>query len=85
MPDFSLLPVRGRSQGLASSDLKGEVSLVNVFASWCVPCRLEHPILLALQREGLVPIHGLNYKDRPEDAARWLDNLEDPYTRTVAE
>jgi cytochrome c biogenesis protein CcmG/thiol:disulfide interchange protein DsbE len=85
VPDFSLPPVKGRAQGLSSSDLKGEVSLVNVFASWCVPCRLEHPILVALQREGLVPIYGLNYKDRPEDAAPWLDKLGDPYKRTGAD
>jgi cytochrome c biogenesis protein CcmG/thiol:disulfide interchange protein DsbE len=65
--------------------LKGEVSLVNVFASWCVACREEHPVLMNLRREGFVPIHGLNYKDRPEDAARWLDTLGDPYTRTGAD
>jgi cytochrome c biogenesis protein CcmG/thiol:disulfide interchange protein DsbE len=58
---------------------------VNVFASWCVPCRLEHPILLALQGEGLAPIYGLNHRDRPEDAAPWLDKLGDPYTRTGAD
>lgn len=85
VPEFALPPVKGRTLGLSSTDLKGEVSLVNVFASWCVACREEHPIFLELQREGFVPVHGLNYKDRPEDAARWLDALGDPYTRTGAD
>ena len=85
VPAFSLPPVRGRLLGLASSDLKGEVSLVNVFASWCVACRAEHPLLMRIQREGIVPVHGLNYKDRPDDAARWLDEMQDPYTRTGAD
>ena len=85
VPEFALPPVKGRTLGLSRADLKDEVSLVNVFASWCVACREEHPILLRLQREGHVPIHGLNYKDRPGDAARWLDALGDPYTRTGAD
>ena len=85
VPRFDLPPVRGRTLGLASSDLKGEVSIVNVFASWCVPCKEEHPVFMRMKREGLLPIHGLNYKDRPEDAAKWLDELGDPYTRTGAD
>jgi cytochrome c biogenesis protein CcmG/thiol:disulfide interchange protein DsbE len=63
----------------------GEVSLVNVFASWCTSCRLEHPVFMRLNQEGVVPIHGINYKDSPEDAAQWLDELGDPYTRTGAD
>ena len=85
VPEFVLAPVKGRTLALSSADLKGEVSLVNVFASWCVACKDEHPLFLQLQREQFVPIHGLNYKDRPEDAARWLDTLGDPYTRTGAD
>ncbi|HZP94641.1 MAG TPA: DsbE family thiol:disulfide interchange protein [Burkholderiales bacterium] len=85
VPEFSLPPVKGRELGLSSADLRGEVSLVNVFASWCVACREEHPLLMQLERENFVPIHGLNYKDRPEDAARWLDEMGDPYTRTGAD
>lgn len=83
VPQFSLPPVLGRTLGLSDQDLKGEVSVVNVFASWCIPCRQEHPLIQRLARE--VPVHGLNYKDRPEDAARWLDELGDPYTRTGAD
>lgn len=85
VPEFSLPAVKGRTKGLASSDLHGEVSLVNVFASWCVACRAEHPLLMRLKSEGVVPIHGLNYKDRPDDAAQWLDKWGDPYTRTGAD
>lgn len=85
VPDFSLPPVRGRTLGLSTGDLKGKVSLVNVFASWCTACREEHPLLMRLKEQAVVPIHGLNYKDAPKDAADWLDTLGDPYTRTGAD
>ena len=84
-PEFSLPPVRGRELGLSSGNLMGEVSLVNVFASWCVACRAEHPIFMELTRRKLVPLHGLNYKDAPTDAARWLNTMGDPYIRTGAD
>ena len=58
VPQFALAPVQGRSLGLATKDLVGEVSLVNVFASWCVACREEHPLLMQISREGIVPVHG---------------------------
>ena len=85
VPEFSLPPVKGRSLGLATADLRGDVSLVNVFASWCVACRDEHPVLMRLKAHGTVPIYGIDYKDKPEDAARWLDDMGDPYTRTGAD
>jgi len=85
VPEFALPPVKGRTLGLASADLRGEVSLVNVFASWCVACRQEHPLFMELARDRVVPVHGLNYKDRPDDAAAWLAALGDPYTRTGAD
>ena len=85
VPEFELGPVQGRELGLSSQDLRREVTLVNVFASWCVACRDEHPLFLDLDHEGIVPIHGLNYKDAPEDAAAWLDALGDPYTRIGAD
>jgi cytochrome c biogenesis protein CcmG/thiol:disulfide interchange protein DsbE len=81
-----LPPLPGRAgAGFSSADLKGSVSLVNVFASWCVPCRVEHPLLMALKRDNLAPIHGLNYKDDPADVAKWLNQLGDPFTRTGAD
>jgi cytochrome c biogenesis protein CcmG/thiol:disulfide interchange protein DsbE len=85
VPVFDLPAVQGRTLGLSSRDLVGEVSLVNVFASWCVACLAEHPVLVDLMRRKIVPIHGLNYKDKPEEAARWLDRWGDPYTRTGAD
>lgn len=85
VPEFTLPPVEGRQLGLSAGDLMGEVSLVNVFASWCAECRREHPLFMQLQAGNVVPIHGLNYKDKPDDAANWLDELGDPYTRTGAD
>ena len=85
VPDFDLPPVKGRTLGLSSKNLHGEVSLVNVFASWCVACRAEHPLFMKLAASKAVPIHGLNYKDAPDDAARWLNTMGDPYTRTGAD
>jgi cytochrome c biogenesis protein CcmG/thiol:disulfide interchange protein DsbE len=85
VPRFELAPVKGRTLGLASGDLRGEVSVVNVFASWCKACRDEHPLWMKLSAQRIVPVHGLNYKDRPDDAARWLGELGDPYMRTGAD
>jgi cytochrome c biogenesis protein CcmG/thiol:disulfide interchange protein DsbE len=85
VPRFALPPVQGRTLGLSSENLVGEVALVNVFASWCTACLEEHPIFMRLRREGVVPVHGLNYKDAPLDAAAWLDKHGDPYTRTGAD
>ena len=85
VPQFNLAPVQGRTLGLSDKDLIGTVSLVNVFASWCTACRQEHPLLMKLAKQNIVPIHGLNYKDKPDDAQEWLDNLGDPYTRTGAD
>lgn len=78
-PEFTLPPLPGRSAGLATTDLRGKVSLVNVFASWCVPCKLEHPVITRLAREQGVTVYGLNYKDKPEDALAWLARQGDPY------
>ncbi|MBU0724426.1 MAG: DsbE family thiol:disulfide interchange protein [Alphaproteobacteria bacterium] len=79
-PEFALPPLLDSVPGLATADLKGQVALVNVFASWCAPCRVEHPILTGLARDG-VTIFGINQKDKPEPAKRFLANLGNPYTR----
>lgn len=79
-PVFALPSVPGLDRpGLASETLKGNVSIVNVFASWCQPCRVEHPIFMRLARESDIPILGLSYKDKAEDARRWLAELGNPY------
>lgn len=85
VPTFALPPVTGRMLGLSSENLTGEVSLVNVFASWCVACLAEHPLFMRLKQDNVVPIHGLNYKAAPDDAAAWLARHGDPYTRTGAD
>ncbi len=80
-PQFDLPALLDDKPGLATADLRGAPSLVNIFASWCVPCRVEHPLLMRLAAERALPIYGINYKDAPEDAKRWLDELGDPYDR----
>jgi cytochrome c biogenesis protein CcmG/thiol:disulfide interchange protein DsbE len=82
VPAFDLPPLPGRRLGLSSGDLHGDVSVVNVFASWCVACREEHPILMRLSHDKFAALHGIDYEDKPEDAARWLDTTGDPFTRT---
>ena len=82
VPEFDLPPLPGRDKGLAARDLRaGQFVMVNVFASWCVPCRAEHPVLMELKRRTDVPLYGLNYKDYPAVANAWLKELGDPYER----
>jgi len=85
VPDFAMPPIEGRDDGLSSEDLRGDVSIVNVWSSWCVPCRVEMPLLVALAGTGTVPIHGINYKDAPGAALGFLAELGDPYTRIGAD
>ncbi|MFB3099939.1 MAG: DsbE family thiol:disulfide interchange protein [Gammaproteobacteria bacterium] len=83
MPVFSLPQLKESDKTLSSTDFLSEVSLLNVWASWCVACRSEHPVLLDLSRTGVINIYGLNYKDKREEALRWLDYYGDPYTKNV--
>jgi cytochrome c biogenesis protein CcmG/thiol:disulfide interchange protein DsbE len=83
VPIFELPPLKAAGddiKGLSSDDLTGKVQMVNVFASWCGPCRVEHPFLMKMAKDGVV-IQGLNYKDAPGDAAGFLSQLGDPYER----
>jgi cytochrome c biogenesis protein CcmG, thiol:disulfide interchange protein DsbE len=80
-PNFDLPPLLAGGEGLKTADLRGQVSLVNVFASWCVPCRAEHPIWATVAAQEKVPIYGINWKDKREQASAWLKELGNPYTR----
>lgn len=84
-PDFTLPPLAQGQPGFSSTDLAGHVSLVNTFASWCAPCREEHPVLNALARTKRVAIYGIDYKDKHEAALAWIAELGDPYTRIGAD
>jgi cytochrome c biogenesis protein CcmG, thiol:disulfide interchange protein DsbE len=67
------------AQGLSRETLAGQVTVVNFFASWCVPCRAEHPLLMRLAEQEHVPVYGIAYKDKPGDTARFIAQLGDPY------
>lgn len=80
-PEFDLPPLPQRGDGLATENLKGEVSLVNIWGSWCVACLAEHPLLMDVAADGDVPIHGIAWRDDPQAAVRWLARNGDPYRR----
>ena len=81
-PSFKLPSVKDPERLLNEKQLAGEVALVNVWATWCPACRVEHPYLNNLSRQG-VTIYGVNYKDDQEEANIWLDRLEDPYQFSI--
>ena len=78
LPAFDL-PSAAGGASFKSDTLKGQVSLLNVFASWCIACRVEHPVLLELTKAKRVAIYGLAWKDKPGDLKAWLEELGDPY------
>lgn len=79
-PEFRLPPLDGSGKpALASGDLRGRVALVNFFASWCAPCRVEHPLLMRLAAERRVAVYGISYKDAAAASRRFLEQLGDPY------
>ena len=79
-PAFILSQLHDPAKQFSTQDMKGKVWLINVWASWCVSCREEHPILMDLARRNVLPIIGLDYKDKNEDGEAWLRNGGDPYT-----
>lgn len=85
IPDFSLTRVHQPKETISPNDLNGRVYLLNVWASWCVACRQEHPLLMEIQRSQLVPVIGLNYKDKQKDARGFLRNLGNPYKMSLAD
>ncbi len=82
-PAFSMPQLHSPDKTLGLSDMRGKVWLLNVWASWCVSCRAEHPLLNYMSGKVNVPIIGLNYKDNPADAKRWLEKLGNPYQISI--
>jgi cytochrome c biogenesis protein CcmG, thiol:disulfide interchange protein DsbE len=78
-PLFKVEQLHEPARTFAPDDMRGKVWLLNVWASWCVSCRVEHPLLVDISRRGVVPIVGLNYKDQREDGKQWLARLGNPY------
>ena len=84
-PAFDLPQLAQPDQRLAAKDLRGQVWLLNVWASWCVACRQEHPLLVELGKTGQVKLYGLNYKDKRDDALGWLANYGNPYLKSMSD
>lgn len=78
-PDFTLPLLSDPAKSFSPAEMKGKVWLLNVWASWCVSCRQEHPVLVSFAKQGNVPIVGLNYKDQVADGKKWLVDFGDPY------
>ena len=78
-PDFSLPQLHDQEKAFSSNELTGKVWLLNFWASWCGGCKDEHPVLMQLAQSGEVPIYGMDYKDRREEALTWLRRWGNPY------
>ena len=84
-PAFSLPQLDAPDQQVSPKDLLGQVWLLNVWASWCVACRQEHPLLVDVSKSGQVKLYGLNYKDKREDALGWLQQFGNPYLKSMSD
>jgi cytochrome c biogenesis protein CcmG, thiol:disulfide interchange protein DsbE len=85
VPAFRLPTLAAPDQFITPEDLRGQVWMLNVWASWCVACQDEHPVLVEFSKSSKVPLIGLNYKDRRDDALRWLGRYGNPYRRTLSD
>jgi cytochrome c biogenesis protein CcmG/thiol:disulfide interchange protein DsbE len=84
-PAFQLARLDDPTRSVTAQELRGQVWLLNVWASWCVACLQEHPLLLEYSRTSQVPIYGLNYKDQRDAALAWLAEHGNPYTASVVD
>jgi len=82
-PAFQLAQLDAPDRRVAEKDMLGQVWLLNVWASWCVSCREEHLVLVELAKSNVVPIYGLNYKDKRDDALAWLKQFGNPYALSI--
>lgn len=79
LPQFTLPAADGGE--LTSRDFQGQYTLINIFASWCAACRVEHPLLSAIKERGIVRLYGIAWRDRPQDTQQWLERFGNPYDR----
>ncbi len=84
-PEFQLPTLHAPDVSVSRADLLGKPYLLNVWASWCAACRLEHPLIDRIAKEGKVRVIGFNYKDQPADATRWLQQFGDPYAQILVD
>ena len=84
-PAFTLAQLHSPDKTFSPAELKGQVWLLNVWGSWCVACRVEHPLLIKLDQSGLAPIYGLNWKDQRADAIAWLQKFGNPYKTSASD
>ena len=85
VPPFKLTVLGAPDKTISAQDMLGQVWLLNVWASWCVACRIEHPLLVELAKTNQVPIYGLNYKDKSPAAIAWLVKLGNPYVHSLVD
>ena len=81
VPQFDLPPLEANGPKLASADVAGHVTVINFFASWCLPCKAEHPLLFDLGKDYGVPVYGIAFKDRPQDTAAYIREMGSPYSK----
>jgi cytochrome c biogenesis protein CcmG, thiol:disulfide interchange protein DsbE len=84
-PTFRLAQLHAPDKQLSTADMQGQVWLLNVWASWCVSCRVEHPLLVELAKANVVPVIGLNYKDKINEGKAWLAQNGDPYRLSIVD
>lgn len=84
-PAFALARLDKPEQKIGRDDLLGKVWMLNVWASWCVACRQEHPLLVEFAKAKILPIYGLNYKDKPDAGRKWLADFGNPYTASLSD
>jgi cytochrome c biogenesis protein CcmG, thiol:disulfide interchange protein DsbE len=83
VPDFSLPLLHEQDSTIGNYDLRGSPYLLNVWASWCAACRVEHPLLMQVAEQRMLPVYGVNYRDTREDALAWLERHGNPYEAVI--